>query len=144
MKKIITILSFAVLAMTSCNNSGSSSSNSSNTQKSAEELKMVLEEQERISPTEYLSASGTYRENFWGDKIKVSCTITNTATVATYKDAVVRVTYFSKTNTNLGSNDYTIYETFSPNSSKTVELKIDNFQDVDSIGWSVISATAVN
>ena len=144
MKKIITILSFAVLVMTSCNNSGSSSSNSSNNQKSAKELKMDLKQIEQSSPTDYLSADGTYKENFWGDKIKVNCTITNKATVATYKDAVVRVTYYSKTNTDLGSKDYTIYEKFSPNSSKIVELKIDNYKDVNSIGWKVINATAVN
>ena len=144
MKKIITILSFAVLIMTSCKNSGSSNSNSPNVQKSAEELKMDLKQREQSSPTDYLSADGTYRENFWGDKLKVNCTITNTATVATYKDAVVRVTYYSKTKTILGNNDYTIYEIFSPNSSKSVKLKIENYKDVNSIGWSVINAIAVN
>lgn len=146
MKKTILLLSASIaLLFTSCNSGGSSSS-SGNTDipKSPEELKMELKQQEQSAPTTYLSADGTYKENFWGDKLKINCTITNKATVATYKDAVVRVTYYSKTKTELGNKDYTIYEMFAPNSSKTVEMKIDNYKDVNSIGWDVISATALD
>ena len=109
---------------------------------SYQEQVMTIEEIERATPTDFLSASGTYKETFWGDKFKVNCVITNKATVATYKDAVVRITYYSKTETALGSKDYTVYETFPPTSTKTVELKIDNYKDVSSLGWDVISATS--
>lgn len=108
---------------------------------SYQEKVMTIEEIERSQPTNFLSADGTYRENFWGDKIKVNCVITNRATVATYKDAVVRITYYTKTKTELGSKEYSVYEVFPPNSTKTVELKIDNYKDVNSIGWEVISAS---
>ncbi len=102
---------------------------------------MSVEEIERSQPTRFLSASGTYRENFWGDKFKVNCEITNDATIATYKDVVIRVTYYSKTETSLGSKEYTIYETFPPNNTKKVSLKIDNYKDVNSLGWEVVDAT---
>ena len=108
-----------------------------------EQKVMSVEEIERSKPTDFLSASGTYRENFWGDKLKITCVITNKATVATYKDAVVRVTYYTKTKTKLKSNDYSIYEIFPPNSQKTVKLKIDNYQNVASIGWDVIRAVPI-
>lgn len=108
---------------------------------SYQEKVMTIEEIERSQPTNFLSANGTYRENFWGDKIKVNCVLTNRATVATYKDAVVRITYYTKTKTELGSKEYSVYEIFPPNSSKTIELKIDNYKDVNSIGWDVISAS---
>ena len=158
MKKSILILSVAFLALTGCNNSGthgsdSNSSSSSNLssssgtvekQKSPEELKQELKQQEQANPTKYLSASGTYNKNFFGDKFKVKCTFTNTATVATFKDAVVKVTYYAKTNTVLRTNQYTVYELFPPNGSKTVQMTIDNYQNVSSIGWDVIQATAVN
>lgn len=101
---------------------------------------MTVEEIEISSPTQFLTADGKYRENFWGDKIKVFCTITNKATVATYKDAIIRVTYYSKSKTVLGTRDYTVYEVLPPNSVKNVELKIDNYKDVQSIGWEVIHA----
>lgn len=110
---------------------------------SYQEKVMTVEEIEKSAPTNFLSADGTYRENFWGDKLKVSCVLTNKATVATYKDAIVRVTYYSKTKTELGTKDYTIYEMFPPHSERTIELKIENFKNVHSIGWEVISAIAL-
>ena len=117
------------------NNSGSYDTGSS-----YQERVMTIEEIERSQPTNFLSADGTYRESFWGDNIKVNCVITNSATVATYKDAVVRITYYTKTKTKLGSKEYPVYEVFPPKSTKTVELKIDNYKNVNSIGWEVISA----
>ncbi len=80
MKKTIVITSvLAILILSSCN------SGNSDRPKTPEELKMELKMQEQSAPTDYLSADGTYKENFWGDKLKISCTITNKATVATYK-----------------------------------------------------------
>tara|TARA_Y100001934_G_C12362185_1_gene781375 strand:+ start:867 stop:1634 length:768 start_codon:yes stop_codon:yes gene_type:complete len=130
---------FATIKVVNNMNYGGSGYNSGDTY---QEKVMTVEEIERSQPINFLSADGTYRENFWGDKFKVSCTITNTATVATYKDAVVRVTYYTKTKTVLGSNDYTVYETFPPTSTKTVEFKIDNYKNVNSIGWDIINAEA--
>lgn len=100
-----------------------------------------VEEIELSQPTKFLSADGKYNENFLGDKIKVHGVIHNTATVAWYKDAVVRVTYYSKTQTVLGTNDYTIYDEFSPQSDTKFELKIENYSNVGSIGWDVLQAT---
>jgi hypothetical protein len=109
---------------------------------SYEQKVMTIEEIERATPTDFLSASGTYNKNFWGNKFIVNCLITNKATVATYKDAVIRITYYSKTETDIGSKVQTIYETFPPSSTKTVKLKIDDYNDVSSIGWEVINATS--
>ncbi|MDD4236717.1 MAG: hypothetical protein PHF99_11945 [Bacteroidales bacterium] len=136
---IVLIGIFAAIAIISNINQNGSGHNSGD---NYQEKVMTVEETERSQPTKFLSATGTYRENFWGDKFKVDCKITNKATVATYKDAVVRVTYYTKTKTVLGSNDYTIYETFPPNSTKTVEIQIENYKNVNSIGWDVISAKA--
>ena len=72
-----------------------------------------------------------YNENFWGDKIKVHGVIKNTATVASYKDAIVRITYYSKTKTELGSKEYTIYDIFPAHSEVKFELKIENYKDLN-------------
>ncbi len=100
----------------------------------------TVEEIENDDPVRFLDASGDYRKNIWGDKIKVNCTINNNATVATYKDAVVEITYYTKTNTKVGSETQTIYEVFPPNSSKTIKLKLDNYKNVNAIGWKVVRA----
>ena len=109
---------------------------------SYKEKVMSVEEIERSQPAKFLTASGNYNENFWGDKFKVHGVITNKATVAAYKDAVVRVTYYSKTKTVLATKEYTIYENFPPHSEVKFELKIDNYQNVSTIGWDVIQAKA--
>jgi hypothetical protein len=108
-----------------------------------EEKVMTVEEMEQSQPAKFLNASGDYNQNFWRTKLKVHGTITNSATVARYKDAVVRVTYYSKTKTVLGSKDYTIYELFEPHSTANFELKIENFNNVNSIGWEVVNASIV-
>jgi len=121
-------------------NGGSHSGNSFQ-DNTYEEKVLTVEEIEKADPTKFLTAGGTYHENFWGTKLKVKGVITNTATVATYKDAIVRITYYSKTKTDLGNKEYTIYDFFPPNSEKNFELKIESFKEVNSIGWDVISAS---
>lgn len=119
-----------------------SNSGSGSVVETYQEKVMTIEEIEHSQPTKFLIATGNYDQNFWGDKIKVHGIIKNTATIASFKDALVRVTYYSKTNTELGSKEYTIYEIFPPHSEVKFELKIENYKDVDAIGWDVIQATA--
>ncbi|MBS1511461.1 MAG: DUF4339 domain-containing protein [Bacteroidetes bacterium] len=123
-------------------NRNSSNGGSYGTGSTYQEKVMTVEETERSQPATFLKADGNYNENFWGDKLKVHGIIKNTATVASFKDAVVRITYYSKTNTDLGSKDYTIYENFPPHSEVKFELKIENYRNVNSIGWTVLDAVA--
>jgi hypothetical protein len=134
MKPIQTI-KFLVIIIGLCACNGNQ--NSGNTY---QEKIQSVEEIERSQPTNFLDASGTYNPTFFGNKIKVHGIIKNTATVATFKDAVVKVPYYSKTKTVLGNNNYTIYDFFPPHSEKNFELKIETYQDVSTIGWDVISA----
>lgn len=101
---------------------------------------MTVEEMEMATPINFLNTSGNYNENFWGNKIKIHGVIENTATVATYKDAVVRIKYYTKTNTEIATADYTIYDIFPPHSKVNFELRIDNYENVSTIGWEVIEA----
>lgn len=142
--QVIGIISFiviiAIIIIAKINSGDEASTNEEH--KTYKEKVMTVEEIERAQPTNFLIAGGDYNTNFWGDKIKVHGVIKNKATVASYKDAVVRITYFSKTKTELGSKEYTIYENFPPHSEVNFELKISNFKNVNSIGWEVIQATA--
>jgi hypothetical protein len=150
MKNKIFIILIATAGLTSCNSGSGPTDNSSfnaaavEIPKTPEQLRAELKQQEQTTPAEYLSADGTYRENFWGDKLKINCTIHNKATLASFKDIVVRVRFYTKTKTELGSKEYTIYEIVNANSKKTVEMKIDTYKDVAAIGWDVVSATALN
>lgn len=126
----------------SCDNSGAPDTYVGASSSSYQEQKMSIEEKELAHPTDFLDATGTYRKNLLGDKLKVTGTITNSATVATYRDAIVRVTYYSKSETNLGSDDYTIWDVFPPHTTKKFRLKIKNYTNVSSIGWDVIHASS--
>lgn len=106
-----------------------------------QESVMTIQEIEAANPINYLKADGTYNNNFIGDKVKINGVITNSATVTTYKDIIVRVNFYSKTNTLIGTEDYTLYEFYPPNSTQEFKLKVKAYSNVSSLGWEVVSAS---
>lgn len=106
-----------------------------------EESIMTIAETEAAYPINYLEADGRYKENLLGDKLKIDGNIQNNATVTTYKDVVIEVTYYSKTDTEMGTESFTIYEFFPPTSKKPFNLKIKNYSNISKIGWKVVNAT---
>lgn len=101
---------------------------------------LTIEEIENNSPTDFLSADGKYKESFWGKKIKIDVTVKNQATIADYKDAVIRINFYSKTRTLIGSEDHTLYEVFPPSSVKNFRLEVKNYKDVETLGWELLTA----
>lgn len=100
---------------------------------------------ERSEPRHFLTTDEICA-GFSGDTIKVHGLIKNIATVTSYKNAVVKLTYYSSTKKVLGHKEYKINEVFPPHSNVRVELKIEekieNYKDVKTIGWDLIQATA--
>ena len=132
-KQTIGVFAVAVI-LNACNNNH-------NNNGSYQEQVQSVEEIERSQPTNFLNASGTYNQTLFGNNIKVHGVIKNSATVANFKDVVVKVTYYSKTQTVIGRNNYIIYDFFPPHSEKTFELKIDKIDGTNTIGWDVVKAT---
>ncbi|GAB5527237.1 MAG: hypothetical protein Roseis2KO_51090 [Roseivirga sp.] len=130
----ITVLS--LLSMTNCQ-SGVPEINEANYYEAIKRIKTY----ENNQPKLFLTADGRYSENFWGDKFDVNVEITNDAKITTYKDVEIRVTYYSKTNSVMTTNDYILYEVIPPQAVTKVRMKIDNYRDVKSIGWRVIEAS---
>jgi hypothetical protein len=114
--------------------------NSSNESSYVESV-LTIEQIEAQSPLDYLDASGTYNETFFGDVIKINGTVSNSATITTYKDITVRVHYYSKTKTLLTSKDYTLYEFYPPNTTTNFKLKVENYSNVATLGWEVVNAS---
>jgi hypothetical protein len=104
------------------------------------EQKMTIEQTENSDPLRFLSVDGKYNESFWGTKFKLQAKITNRATIADYKDIVVKITYYSKTKSVIGNEDYTIYQIFKPNKITDFKLDVKNYKDVNSIGLELVSA----
>lgn len=99
---------------------------------------------ENSRPKLFLEADGRYSENFWGDKFDIDIEITSDAKVASFKDVEIRVTYYSKTKSVITTNDYTLYKVIPPQKVTKAKMKIDNYRDVETIGWEVISAISAN
>jgi hypothetical protein len=108
-----------------------------------EDIKISLEETEKSSPTEFLKANGTYRQNLI-DQWVLEGIISNTASLAKYKDVVLRIVYYSKTQTEIGSEEKTLFEYFKPNTQQNFKIKTAGFEGTTSIGFEVISANAVD
>jgi hypothetical protein len=97
-------------------------------------------ELETQNPQNYLNAGGEYKPNFWGDIIKIKGYIQNKATVTNYKDAVIQVTFYSKTNSPVKIEEFVIYEYFPHGTNKEFELKVNNYKNIENIGWKVVNA----
>ena len=130
------LFAFSLFLFTSCD------SNSSY-EPTHEDIKISLEETEKSSPTEFLKANVTYRQNLV-DQWVLEGTVSNTASLAKYKDVVLRIVYYSKTQTEIGSEEKTLFEYFKPNNQQSFKIKTAGFEGTTSIGFEVISASAVD
>lgn len=112
--------------------------NSSTTkEKSPEELKAELISRERENPTRYLDVTGTYRKNLIGETV-LEGKITNTATLAVFKDVVIKASYMGPSGTIISEENFTKYQliyprgaiefkfkTFAPKQTETVSINIE-------------------
>jgi hypothetical protein len=138
--KFATALTVLTLGLTSCN---SGPSGSYDTGSSYQETKMTLEDKEKQNPTSFLSTDGTYRKNLMGEWV-LEGTISNSATIATYKDVVLEIHFYSKTETHLGTEKKAIYEYFPAGQTKNFKIKTYGYQGTKTIGWNVVSASAAD
>ncbi|MDO9185795.1 MAG: hypothetical protein Q7W13_07270 [Bacteroidia bacterium] len=118
----------------SCNSGNGNSSDS------PQENGLTAGEIERPQPMSVLEAGEICMSGFDGDSINMHGVIKNTSPADSYKDVVVKVTYYSDAKKKLGNKEYTIPEVFPPHSDVRVELKVENCKDVNTIGWEVIYA----
>jgi hypothetical protein len=136
MKPIIMFFFLAIFL--SCN----SDQNSNYPPNSYENTKMTLEDQEKENPLAFLRAKGTYRKNLI-DQWVFEGSVTSSATVATYKDVVLRIVYYSKTDTEMGSEDKTVFEYFKPGASQEFKIKTNGYKKAEKIGFEIVSAMAI-
>jgi hypothetical protein len=108
----------------------------------AAELRAELLTQEQRAPEEYLGVGGTYHRNFISQLV-LEGDIVSKASLATYKDPVLSVTWYSKTQTEIGTQQYPVYELLRPHGSTHFKLKTSAPGEVASVAMSVSGATPV-
>ncbi len=134
--KSLFILTISLFALISCNRSDN---NLYNSPRSDEELKMTLEERELNSPLKYLSGGelnmqqnqrkvrngGVFRKaEYVNDGATITGRIENTATLATYKDLNITISFMSGTNSVLDEQSYVIYQYFKSGEGTYISLDI--------------------
>jgi hypothetical protein len=112
-------------------------------EKSPDELRAELAEKERNTPTEYLKGKMGMRSNLIGEKI-LEGTVANNATIATFKDVVLKVSFLSKTNSLIGTKEFTFYEVLAPKDTKVFKFKTFTPKEVKDFSVEIIGATPAN
>ncbi|MCX2740730.1 hypothetical protein [Pontibacter anaerobius] len=123
--------------------------------KSPEEIRAALRTEELLNPTVYLQDSAVtmspqrkkIREaslfrsaKYEDDGALLKGTIKNEAALATYKDVIVNVYYYSKTESVIKEEQYVLYEYIKPYSSKSFSLKVYPPDISTSFGFEITGA----
>ncbi len=128
-----------------------------NIPKTTEELRAELQLQELNNPLEYLTTKTTIKINhvmvrresifhdaeYENDGYLIEGTITNNADLAKFKDVVVRVIFYSATQTEIGSKEYTFYEYYKPHTNKPISLQVYPPVGYAGFGFEIVGASGV-
>lgn len=106
---------------------------------SYEQSMKKLEERERKNPLLFLSIVTNDKHNLIGQTV-IKGTISNHAKIVEYKDVLLELNFFSKTNVLLEKDKETIYELIAP--GKSVDFKTKYFapKGTDSIYIRILNA----
>jgi hypothetical protein len=120
MKKLTYLTLLLFFQLFSCKQSDQTA-----TKKSAdkyEKSKLTLEEIEKKDPLKFLTVTSYDKRNIIGQTV-LKGTILNKATVVSYKDAEIKISFFSKTGSLLEEDVETVYEIIKPGSSANFKSK---------------------
>ena len=146
-KALFLTLTFPLLLLTNCNNNEPKKVK----EKTPEELKAELKQLELSEPKKYLALENVTIRDSMLLVLKPSMfnhskyakvgniaegTIKCSSSLAKYKDIIITVSFYSQTETLIGSKDFTLYKYYSPNSKEKFELHV-----IPPADWKEFSAT---
>jgi len=137
MKRISAILAIALLALSACSSGDKKSPDK--TKDEHEQTKQNLAEIEKKSPQTYIAVSGHDKRNLIGQTV-VKGTLSNNASVTSFKDVDIEMSFYSKTGALLEKDKETIYETLAPGDSKNFKTKYFAPKGTDSVAIRVMGA----
>jgi hypothetical protein len=139
MKNLFAML-FATAVLFSCNSNDTKKVETD--KQDYEKTKENLADKEKKDPQKFLIVSGHDKHNLLGQTV-VKGTITNKATVASYKDVDVKLDFYSKTGTLLETDKETVFEIIAPGQSKNFKTKYFAPKGTDSVALAVTAAKNV-
>ncbi len=123
------------------NNRNLNNGNSSHRVRTESDLRKELESKEKRNPKRYLSVDYDLNYKIFSGKDEIKGIIYNSATIATFKDVILTVTYSSNTGTNLYSENFVVYDFIYPGSSTDFNIKTYSPEGTKRIGVTIKSAT---
>jgi hypothetical protein len=108
--------------------------------KTESELRQDLDSREGQNPKNYLSLDYNLTYKVLTGEDKISGTVFNSASMATFKDVVLTVTYSTATDTRLDKKDFVIYDYVYPGSSIPFVIKTYSPQGTKKIGVTIKTA----
>ena len=93
---------------------------------------LTAEEYESLNFHEFIDTDSDYRQNSVGKWI-IEGSIKNFASTAHFKDAQLAISYYSETNTLIGTDEYTLMEELAPGDQAGFYFKSDKFKNAHSL-----------
>ena len=140
MRKSYFLLSTFLFILFSCNTDDEKKLDSE--KESYQETKKSLLNKEQKSPVNFLIVKGNDKRNLLGQTV-VKCVLKNNATIATYKDVDLKLSFYSKTNVLLETDKETVFEIIPPGQSKNFKTKYFAPKGTDSVALEVLGAKVV-
>ncbi|MGB4845890.1 MAG: hypothetical protein WBP16_15600 [Ferruginibacter sp.] len=104
-----------------------------------EQTKETLEQTEKKNPKRFLLVDGKDKKNLARQTV-IKGTITSKATVASYKDVDVELSFYSKTGALLLRDHEVVYKVIAPGSSENFKYKTYAPKGSDSVAMKIVSA----
>lgn len=140
MKKNCFAFCILSLVLLSCN----SSETKAKVEKESYDInKKTLLTKEVKDPALFLTVHGNSKKNIIGQTV-VRGTITNKASVASFKDVDLKLSFFSRTKTLLETDTETIYLIIDPGESRNFKTKYFAPKGTDSVGLQVLGAKVIS
>ena len=137
MKKIIPALILVSFVFAAC--SGDEKAEQAKAKDKYEQTKETLGETEKKNPKRFLSVEGSDRKNLIGQRV-IKGTISNKATVASYKDVDIELSFYSETGALLEKDHEVIYETIAAGNSTNFKTKYFAPKGTDSVVMKIAGA----
>ncbi len=112
-------------------------------QKSSPALRSELLQKEKQNPAAYITNDNTWRKNLVGETV-LEGTLTNASKMADFKNIVLEVRWFSKTNTLIGTKQLIVYELVGAGKSMKYKLKTSEASKFANVRVNVVSATTAD
>lgn len=137
MKKIIPALIIMSFVFVAC--SSNEKEKEDKAKDKYEQTKETLGETEKKNPNRFLTVEGHDRKNLIGQRV-INGIVSNKATVASYKDVDIELSFFSKTGALLEKDHEVVYETIAPGGTASFKTKYFAPKGTDSVAMKIVTA----